>query len=182
MTADAAVDTDHAIRLVLAVARLGEHGMRGWWRSHGLSKAGQFVLGRSFPRTAQPVALELDVMSAARRHDDLLERATALHLFSNAFPFLRWAEARLAEQKTLQPDALFAEIAGWDADHAAGAIRISAGKSPGGEQVGAGLLLGQVTEAELLKPDALLPYAKLLAAAYVDQGEALAPPYFDLKR
>ena len=70
-------DTEQAIRLVLGVARLGEQGRHGWWRSHGLGQAGPFVLGRSFPRTARPAALELDILSAAHRHDDLLERPTA---------------------------------------------------------------------------------------------------------
>ena len=90
-------ETDRAIRLVLGVARLGEQGLRGWWRSHGLGKGGQYVLTRSFPRTWRAAALELDILSAAYRHDDLLERSTALHLFSSAFPFRRWAEAWLSE-------------------------------------------------------------------------------------
>src|SRR5437868_436451 len=106
-------ETDRAIRLVLGVARLGEQGLRGWWRSHGLGKGGQYVLTRSFPRTWRAAALELDILSAAYRHDDLLERSTALHLFSSAFPFRRWAEAWLSEQKTLAPDPLFDELAGW---------------------------------------------------------------------
>lgn len=175
-------DTDRAIRLVLGVARLGEQGLRGWWRSHGLGKGGQYVLQRSFPRTGRVAALELDILSAAHRHDDLLERSTALHLFSSAFPFRRWAEAWLSEQKTIAPDPLFDELAAWDLEHAVETLRSSAGDSAGGENVGEGLLLGQITQPELDDHDQLLPYARLLAGAYLDQEASLRPPYFDLKR
>jgi hypothetical protein len=174
--------TDDAIGLVLGVARLGEQGLRGWWRSHGLGKGGQYVLSRSFPRTGRAAALELDILSATHRHNDLLERSSALHLFSSAFPFRRWAEAWLSEQKTLAPDPLFDELAGWDLDHALETLRSWAGDSARGEQVGEGLLLGQVTQAELDDHDQLLPYARLLAGAYLDQDASLRPPYFDLRR
>lgn len=174
--------TDETIRLVLGVARLGEQSLHGWWRSHGLGKGGQYVLGKTFPRTYRSAALELDIVSAAHRHDDLLERPTALHLFSSAFPFRRWSEAWLAEQKTLVPDPLFDELAGWDLDGALASLRSWAGESPGGELVGEGLLLGQVSQLELEDEAQLLAYARLLTAAYLDQGAGLHPPYFDLKR
>lgn len=175
-------DVDQAIRLVLGIARLGEQGLRGWWRSHGLGKGGQFILGRSFPRTCQPAALELDILSASYRHDDLLQRSSALHLFSSAFPFRRWAEGWLAEQKTLNPDPFFVELAGWDLNQARESLSVLAGNSPGGERIGEGLRLGQLTQAELDNEEALLPYARLLTAAYLDQGTGLHPPYFDLKQ
>ena len=177
-----ATDTDQAIRLLLGVARLGEQSLRGWWRSHGLGKGGQYVLGKAFPRTHRSAALELDIVSAVHRHDDLLERPTALHLFSSAFPFRRWSEAWLAEQKTLEPDPLFYELAGWDLDGALASLRAWAGDSPGGELVGEGLLLGQVSRLELEDDAQLLAYARLLTAAYLDQEAGLRPPYFDLKR
>ncbi|MBX7132276.1 MAG: BrxE family protein [Fimbriimonadaceae bacterium] len=181
-TGDAKADIDQAIVLVLGIARLGEQGLRGWWRSQGFGTGGQWVLGSAFPRTKLPVALELDILSAAHRHDDLLERSSALHLFSSAFPFRRWAEAWLAEQKTLPPDPLFEELAGWDLDGALKSLRRSAGDDPKGERVGEGLLLGQVAKAELNEQDRLLPYARLLAAAYLNQDADLRPPYFDLKQ
>ena len=175
-------DTDQAIRLVLGISRLGEQGLKGWWRSHGLGKGGQYVLGKSFPRTGRSAALELDILSAAHRHDDLLERSTALHLFSSAFPFRRWTEAWLAEQKTLVNDPLFDELTAWDLDKALASMRSWAGNSPGGELIGEGILLGQLTQAEMKNEDELLPYARLLAAAYLDQDAGFRPPYFDLKR
>ncbi|CAJ1501179.1 BrxE family protein [[Mycobacterium] burgundiense] len=170
-----------AIRLVLGIARLGEQGLRGWWRSHGLGKGGQYVLSTAFPRTAKSAALELDIVSAARRHDDLLGRQTALHLFSSAFPFRRWAEAWLAEQKTLAPDALFDVLVSWDLENALTSLRDWAGDAPVGEPIGEGLLLGQLTDEELMNDESSLTYAKLLAAAYLAQDSNLRPPYFDLK-
>jgi hypothetical protein len=173
---------DQSIRLVLGISRLGEQGLRGWWRSQGLGKGGQYVLGKSFPRTGRSAAMELDILSAAHRHDDLLERSTALHLFSSSFPFRRWTEAWLAEQKTLTDDPLFDELTAWDLNEALASLRSWAGINSGGELIGEGLLLGQLTQAELEDEEELLPYARLLAAAYLDQDASLRPPYFDLKQ
>lgn len=181
-TAATTTSADETTRLVLGIARLGEQAMRGWWRSHGLGKGGQYVLGKTFPRTFRAAALELDIVSAAHRHDDLLSRSTALHLFSSMLPFRRWAEAWLAEQKTLPPNPLFDELAGWDTDGAVAQLREWAGAAPGGEPVGDGLLLGQISAAELADEDAVGAYARLLAAAYLDQDAGLRPPYFDLAR
>jgi len=175
-------DTDQAILLVLGVSRLGEQGLLGWWRSHGLGKGGRYVLGNTFPRTYRSAALELDILSAAHRHEDLLERSTALHLFSNSFPFRRWAEAWLAERKTLVTDPLFDELASWDLDQALTSLRSWAGEGPRGQRIGQGILLGELTQAELRDGNDLLPYARQLTAAYLDQDAGLRPPYFDLKR
>lgn len=173
--------TDETIRLVLGIARLGEQDLRGWWRSYGLSKGGQYVLKKAYPRTYRSAALELDILSAAHRHDDLLERSTAVHLFSSVFPFRRLAEAWLAEQKTLEPDPLFGDLADWGIDRALDTLRSWVGESPGGESVGEGLLLGQISQSELDDDTEMLSYARLLAAAYLDQDAGLRPPYFDLK-
>lgn len=176
------VEITEAVRLVLGIARLGEQGLRGWWRSHGLGKGGQYVLATAFPRTAKSAALELDIISAGHRHEDLLGRSTALHLFSRACPFRRWAEAWLAEQKTLAPDALFNQLASWDLENALSSLRDWAGDSPDGEPVGECLLLGQLSDDELTDGESSVRYAKLLAAAYLDQGSNLRPPYFDLRQ
>jgi hypothetical protein len=105
-----------------------------------------------------------------------------LHLFSSAFPFRRWTEAWLSEQKTLEPDAFFDQLAAWDLDSALAALRSWVGESPGGEPVGESLLLGQISQSELEDGADLLPYARLLVAAYLDQATILRPPYFDLTR
>jgi hypothetical protein len=173
---------DEATRLVLGIARLGEQSMRAWWRSHGLGRGGQYVLGKTFPRTFRAAALELDIAAAAHRHDDLLGRPTALHLFSPMLPFRRWAEAWLAEQKTVRPDPLLHELVSWDTAASVAQLREWVGAAPGGEAVGDGLLLGQISAEELADEDGLGTYARLLAAAYLDQDAGLRPPYFDLAR
>src|SRR5436190_21323638 len=89
-----------AIRLVLGIARLGENDLRGWWGGHAIDRTGQYVLSSMFRRTWRPAALQLDVSAAARIHDELLGRSTALHLFSDSVPFRRWTTGWLAEQKT----------------------------------------------------------------------------------
>jgi hypothetical protein len=99
-------EVDVSTLFVLAVARLGENDQAGWWGCHGLSSTGRYILSSSFPRTWAPAALELDISSATRRHDELLARETALHLFSDQLPFRRLALAWLAERKTAGPSAL----------------------------------------------------------------------------
>jgi hypothetical protein len=86
------------IRLLLAVARLGEADLFGWWNSRGFSEAGRYVLGGAFPRTWVADALELAVLSAAARHEHELKRPTAIHLFSDQFPWKRLAHHWLAGQ------------------------------------------------------------------------------------
>ncbi len=169
-------------RLVLGVARLGEVDLRGWWSSHGLDRSGSFVLKRAFPRTWQSAALELDVLSARRRHASALsERRTALHLFSDELPFNRWAAAWLSEQKaTSEVDPLFAELASWDLAVAGTRLREWAGEEVVGEAVGDGLFLGRLNRSDLDDESALLTVAARLSAAYLGLEGHFKAPYFDV--
>jgi hypothetical protein len=181
MTSDAL----SVVRLVLGVARLGENDLRGWWRGHALDRTGQYVLSSTFRRTWRAAALELDVAAAARMHDELLGRSTALHLFSELVPFRRWAGAWLAEQKTpSEPADLITTLETWTEDSAISALRDWCGPvdPPGGEALGNGLLLGRLTSTDLDDPGVSLQSARLLSAAYLDQTGPLRPPYFDLAR
>lgn len=178
-----AVAAEEVIRLVLGVARLGELDLAGWWGAHGLDRAGSYVLARAFKRTWRSAALELDVLSAARRHDDALAgRRTALHLFADELPFRRWSASWLAEQKTAaEPSSLFDELAGWDLEQAYSAIRDWAGAVPTVEVIGDGLRLGALSAVELADPDALISTARLLAATYAGiDASGFRAPYFDL--
>ncbi|HZJ02208.1 MAG TPA: BrxE family protein [Thermoleophilia bacterium] len=174
---------DDAVKLVLAVARLGELDLTGWWGSHGLDRTGRYVLSRSFRRTWRSAALELDVEAAARRHDVALGgRRTALHLFSDEFPFRRWAGAWLAEQKTVEdPSSIFAELTDWDMTVASASIGEWSGTPPRAEVVGDGLRIGALARAELDDAEELVPIAKLLAATYLTVGDPFRAPYFDLQ-
>jgi hypothetical protein len=164
MTAEA-LDTA-AVRLVLGVARLGENDLRGWWQGHALDRTGQYVLSGMFRRTWRSAALELDLAAATRMHKDLLGRSTALHLFSDLLPFRRWAAGWLAEQKTSEEtDPLLSALEGWTAGTATETLRAWAGqsKSPRGEPLAEGLLLGRMTAIELADPAALQRTAQILA-------------------
>jgi hypothetical protein len=175
-------DHERVIDLVLGVARLGESGLRGWWQSHGLDQAGQYVLGGSFPRTWRSAALELAITSAKRRQEEMLGRPTALHLFSDELPFRRLANAWLAEQKTGGDTSRIDSFANWTTEAAIDSLRSWTGSTSAGEVVGSGLLLGRLSEAELCDAAALASIAKQLAAAYLDQSGDFRAPYFDLAR
>lgn len=170
------------VKTVLGVARLGEADLRGWWSSHGLDRAGAFVLGRAFPRTAGPAGLELDMLSARRRHDDALaRRSNALHLFSDGLPFRRQASAWLSEQKTAPvPDPLFDELAGWDISSAEASL-CPVGVDIGSTQALAdGLRLGHLDRSDLDDDAEMASVARRLSAAYTELGATFKAPYFDL--
>src|SRR3954452_14549306 len=136
-------DTLDIVRLLLGVARLGENDLRGWWQGHALDRTGQYVLSSMFRRTWRPAALQLDIAAAARMHDELLGRSTALHLFSDLLPFRRWTTGWLAEQKTtnVAPD-LVANLEALPADQAASTLQAFCGaiEPLRGEALGNGLL------------------------------------------
>jgi hypothetical protein len=184
MTAET-LDTADAVRLVLGVARLGENDLRGWWQGHAMDRTGRYVLSGMFRRTWRPAALELDLAAAARMHNELLRRTTALHLFSDLLPFRRWAVGWLAEQKTSdETNPLLSALEAWNAETATESVRAWSGLSqaPRGEPLGEGLLVGRMTAIELADPSTLNGTAQVLAAAYLDQTRPLRPPYFDLAR
>ena len=177
-----AKDVYGVVRLVLGVARLGEVDLMGWWNSHGLDQAGSFVLKRTLPRTWRSAALEIDVLSARRRHDDAFSsRRSALHLFSDELPFRRWAAAWLAEQKTASDvDELLQELGGWDDSTALVRLGEWTGGPEDGEVIGDGLLLGRVLGSDLYDEAVLRVIAHRLASAYLGLDGTFKVPYFDL--
>jgi len=184
MTAET-LDTADAVRLVLGVARLGENDLRGWWQGHAMDRTGRYVLSGMFRRTWRPAAIELDMAAAARMHNELLGRPTALHLFSDLLPFRRWAAGWLAEQKTTEEtNPLLSTLEAWTTETALESVRAWSEQSqaPRGECLGDGLLVGRMTAIELAEASTLKSAAQVLAAAYLDQTEPLRPPYFDLAR
>lgn len=182
------LEPGQTVRLVLGVARLGEADLRGWWRSHGLDAAGSYVLSGLFPRTWRSAALQLDISSAKRMHEDLLDRPTAVHLFSDQLPCRRWAQAWLDEQTTLDPHPFFAELQQWDESTALGTLQgwaaeadaVVHSQGAAAEELGRGLRLGTIERAALDEARQVERAAARLAAAYLDQGLELRPPYLDL--
>lgn len=171
-----------ASRLVVGVARLGETDLAGWWRSHGLDAVGEYVLPDLFPRTASIVGAELAVLSAAKRHADALpDRDDVVHLFGEPLPAFSEVLAWLAELKTGGDASFLEQLRAWATlDDARASVAAMSGQPPPGERIGVTLRLGKVRADELADPDRAATIAKALAAAYADQGPALAVPYFDL--
>jgi hypothetical protein len=171
-----------AARLVLAVARLGEADLAGWWRSHGLDAVGEYVLPELFPRTAAIAGAELAVFSAAKRHaDSLPDRDNVVHLFGEPLPAFSEVLALLAELKTGGDLTFLDELRSWSSGEVAhGALERLTGTPPAGERIGATVRLGRVSGDVLEDQDETTSVVRMLAAAYVGQGHDLAIPYFDL--
>ncbi len=106
------VEPTAAVRLVLGVARLGEGDLARWWSSQGLNPAVRFALA-GFRRTGMVIGAELALLSASRRHQQILARPTAIHLFSPHLPFVGWTIAYLAELKTVGTSELLEELSSW---------------------------------------------------------------------
>jgi hypothetical protein len=168
--------------LVVAVARLGEADLAGWWRSHGLDEVGEYVLPELFPRTATIAGAELAVLSAAKRHRDALpDRDDVVHLFGEPLPAYGEAIAWLAELKTGGNASFLEELRGWsNVDTAHENLVRMTGAAPSGERIGATLRLGKLPAEALHDLTQTTVVARALAASYAGQGQELAVPYFDL--
>lgn len=170
------------IRLVLGVARLGDAGLFGWWRSRSYTSAGQYVLGSAFPRTWLLSALEGSVLSAAARHRETFTRPTAVHLFSSHLPALTWALGWLQAQKVHgEVDGLIAELRGWDRISGPRALAEWAGVTPPeGEILVQERRLGTLRPSDLARPEQQKRLIRILTACYTDQGEDVRFPCFEL--
>lgn len=170
------------VKLLLGVARLGEVDLFGWWGSRGLTEAGEYVLGNAFPRTWTWTALEGAVLSAARCHEEVLARETAIHLFSDQLPVKGWTLGWLQEQKAARyGDGWLSLIRGWDRRSACEEIARWAGVEPPlGEILAKGLRLGSLSRDQLQLTERLESVVRVLAAAYVSRSEDFYFPYFDL--
>lgn len=177
------INVTESVRLVVAVARLGEADLAGWWRSHGLDGVGDYVLADLFPRTATIVGAELAVLSAAKRHRDALpDRDDVIHLFGEPLPAFAEAAAWLAELKTGGEASFIDELRAWaTVDSAHDQLSRLAGSAPTGERIGGMTLrLGKLPPNALADPAQTETVVRTLAAAYAGQGHDLAVPYFDL--
>jgi hypothetical protein len=175
---------DETVGIILSIARIGESDLAGWWGSHGLDNVGRYVLRGTFRRTWQVAALELDILSAARRHADALgSRATALHLFSDLLPFRRRAVSWLAEQKTAaRRSGIFGELEAWTMTDARTWLTGHSAYEPAHEVLRDGLLLGEISETDLGREEILIRSARLLAAGYALLDVPFRAPYLDLRR
>lgn len=176
-TAEPSYDVESmvAIRLVLGVARLGEADLAGWWSSQGLNTAVKFALA-GFRRTSSIVGAELALLSAIRRHQQVLPRTNAIHLFSPHLPFTQWAQAHLAELKSIGTSDLVDELRAW--------TTVEQARQKLSEWIRAVRpevqMRSTVTADELNAPETRTALLAHLAGGYLDQSGQLDIPYVDL--
>ena len=164
-----------AIRLVLGVARLGEADLAGWWSSQGLNPAVRFALA-GFRRTSAIVGAELALLSAVRRHQQVLPRTNAVHLFSPHLPFAQWTQAHLAELKSIGTSELVDELRSWTTvDQAGQRLAEWIGTVAPADEAGSTVTVDDLAAAETRA--ALLVH---LTTRYLDQSSQLDIPYVDL--
>ena len=164
------------VRAVVLVARLGERDRRGWWGTQSFGAAGRVVLGQRLPRTWRMAAAELDIAAARNRHDEIIERSNAVHLFSDNWPVRRWASAWVAEQKTADPaDDFLTTLESITDDEIAAQLR--GGRAPA--MSGNAVRVGTVRVDQLGSPESLLANVQDLAAVYAEM-DAFVAPYLEV--
>jgi len=164
------------IDTLLAVIRLGDADRLGWWRSHSLDEAGEYLLAHMFPNTWMATGVELAMESSRIRHNMALNRPTAIHLFSDYLPFHRELRAWLIQRKL---DKDFEPLA-WLPDAPVGQLRVNLGAPSAGERRGDGIYLGDIPRRSLDDSAALQECLARLASAYAGLDDRFAAPYLDL--
>jgi hypothetical protein len=168
---------ESSIRALLLVARLGEADRRSWWGTRSFGAAGRVVLKQRVPRTWRMAAVELDITAARNRHDEIIERRNAVHLFSDNWPVRRWTSAWVAAQKTEDPpDAFFEALETISAEEISQRLR---GPELKTRISGTAVRLGTVDKSAFDAADALAPSVALLAAAYAEM-DGFTVPYLEV--
>lgn len=181
------VEVDHPatreiVELVLLVARLGESDHRGWWQSRALGSAGRVVLKSRLPRTWRAAGLEVDIQSAQRRQNEIMDRDNAVHLFSDVWQVGRWARAWLAETKTSSEEPpLLSDLETMSTDRLCQQLRDRCGPLPTTTKKGRALLAGRATRGDLESPDGALPHVQRLAGVYAYLSIDFAVPYLEVE-
>jgi hypothetical protein len=161
------------VHSVLLVARLGEADRKGWWGTRSFGAAGRVVLGQRVPRTWRMAAAELDVATARNRHDEVIDRPNAVHLFSDNWPIRRWTSAWVAEQKTEDPpDSFFELLESISTDEIIDRLR---GPNLNATITGTAMRVGDVDRAAFDSPEELAASVSLLTAAYAEMSNFTVP-------
>lgn len=167
------------ILATLVIARLGEADHHAWWRSHGASPTGSFVLESRFPRTSRVLGLEIALVAAERRHrEEFADHGEFVHLFSAELLGARLARAWLAERKTEGVEAdLVTHLHSASTSDLEELIPATDPPTPGivfGDRV----RIGEIPRDGLLEPEDRARTGHRLARAYVDSPSAL--PYLEV--
>lgn len=166
------------VRTVALVARLGEADHRGWWGTHSFGAAGRVVLKQRLPRTWRMAAVELDIAAAANRHNDIIDRPNAVHLFSDNWPVRRWTSAWVAEQKTATSvDTFFKELETASVEE----LVTRLGESPGGIDTGSkAICVGSISTSEFDSVQTIGAAVSQLAAVYGGFNVTFVVPYLEV--
>lgn len=167
---------DATIDRLLAVVRLGDADRLGWWRSHSVDETAEYVLGEAFPNTWMATGLELAMESARVRHEQLLERSTQVHLFSDYLPFHRLLRDWLIERK-LERDF---EPMQWLTSAPIDELKGSLPSALDGEKRSSGLHVGELAHTELNDDGALQWTLERLLGAFSSLDTEFVAPYVDL--
>lgn len=160
----------------MAVVRLGDAGRLGWWRSHSVDETAEYVLGNAFPSTWMPSGVELAMESARVRHEQLLERSSQVHLFSDYLPFHRQLRDWLIERK-LERDFMPIE---WIRSASVDELKAILPDPTIGERRASGLYLGTLQRSRLGDDAAVAEVLDVLLAGYASLDEEFVAPYVDL--
>lgn len=180
LTAGGSLPTDEIAELTLAVARLGEHDRRGWWQSRAFGPAGRVVLKTRLPRTWRAAALEIDIEAARRRHEEVIERPNAVHLFSAVWPVGRWVRSWLAETKmSVDEPSLLLRLEEMSTDELLALVAERSEPIEQAQRNGRAIYIGTASQSDLLTPDSALPLVRKLAGVYATMDE-FAVPYMDV--
>ena len=173
-----AEELNRIVRTVALVARLGEMDCRGWWGTRSFGAAGRVVLKQRLPRTWRMAALELDIAAAGNRHNDVIDRPNAVHLFSDNWPARRWASAWVAEQKTATPpDSLFEELETASIEWLVADLGEPLRRLDTSSRA---VRVGSISRAELGFPATVANAVAELAAAYAGLKGGFAVPYLEV--
>ena len=163
---------------VINVARLGEANARGWWGTQSFGAAGRVILRQRLPTTWRMAAVELDIAAAANRHNDVIDRPNAVHLFSDNWPVRRWASAWVAEQKTAEvADPYF----DWLESAAADDLVAELPPSSSATFDGRASCIGSVSQADFDSPESLRSAVTSLAAVYASLKDSFTVPYLEVE-
>ena len=164
------------VEVLLAVVRIGDADREGWWRSHSVDETAEYVLGEAFPSTWMATGVELAMESARVRHEQLLERSTQVHVFSDYLPFHRQLRDWLIERK-LERDF---EPLEWVRSASVDDLRAKLPTPASGERRAGGLYLGQLQRSRLDDEEAVAAALSTLLAGFAGLNDEFVAPYVDL--
>lgn len=161
---------------LLAVIRLGDADRLGWWRSHSVDETAEYVLGDAFPNTWIASGLELAMESARIRHEQLLERNSQVHLFSDYLPYHRQLRDWLIERK-LELDF---EPLEWVRSATVDELKAELPDAGEGERRASGLYVGQLQRSRLGNDESTAATTAMLLGGFSSLDREFVAPYVDL--